>query len=198
MKTVGQILKEKRETELLSLGTVVKKTGIPRNYLLAIESDNYEILPRGLYPRLYIRKYASFLGLSGEKMLAFFRRDYQEETSEKKYLISQGLCRMKWRSWLIGGIIFVSFFSYLVVQYLRFVAPSRVRNLRVTRQEGEVLIEGQVNRRSLLRIDGKVVELNPDGRFSYSASKDRKKVVLKVESPTGQIREVTKTLVDKE
>ncbi|MFH1561239.1 MAG: helix-turn-helix domain-containing protein, partial [Patescibacteria group bacterium] len=67
MEKIGQIFRRTRETQRISLKKAALELGIQEKFLLAIESDCYSDLPSGLYPELYIGKYARFLGLTEGK-----------------------------------------------------------------------------------------------------------------------------------
>ncbi len=69
LDTVGLILTEARHARNLSLKQAAKKLNIPELYLAALESDDWEALPRGDYGRYFLRQYAQFLGLSADKLL---------------------------------------------------------------------------------------------------------------------------------
>lgn len=71
MKEFYQSLKQKREEKGITLETVHRRTYLPLNYLIAIESGNMEKLPPG-YERLYLKRYTLSIGLDAEEVL----RDY--------------------------------------------------------------------------------------------------------------------------
>lgn len=65
--SLGQWLRDARESRGESLDDVSKVTRIGRNYLAAIEQDELDKLPRDAYARGFIRLYAKYLGLSGDE-----------------------------------------------------------------------------------------------------------------------------------
>lgn len=77
MRTVGEILKKARLEKKLTLKEIEKKTKIRREFLLALEKDDYQKLPPSAYIQGFIKNYAQILGLKPESLLAIFRRDYQ-------------------------------------------------------------------------------------------------------------------------
>jgi len=62
-KTLGQRLREAREAKKVSLATVEETTRIRRKYLEALEADDYEALPGGVFAQGFVRNYALYLGL---------------------------------------------------------------------------------------------------------------------------------------
>lgn len=84
MKTAGEILKSERVKKGLSLEDVSQKTKIQVAFLQAIEEHNYHKLPSSSYAKGLVRNYAQSLGLNIEKVLAFFRREYEEKVPPVK------------------------------------------------------------------------------------------------------------------
>ena len=195
MKKVGQIFREAREKQGLSIDRVVAQTKLTPEFLRAIESDDYDRLPRGLYPQLYIREYARFLGLSEEKMVAIFRRDYrgQEEEPRKRFWLKLAPQR-RWSRFLGGGVILIIFLAYLLYQYLNFVRPPRVEVNLIKQERGGFIIEGKTDPRASLKIDDQVVSLDSEGRFHHRLNRDRGKVRIEVESPAGRKRLIEREL----
>jgi cytoskeletal protein RodZ len=71
---VGSYLRESRESRGISLDDAAQVTRISRNYLIALEEERFDILPNPAYTRGFLRAYASFLGLSGDKAIAMYER----------------------------------------------------------------------------------------------------------------------------
>ncbi len=70
---VGTILREARNRRKVELAEVEAATRIRLRYLRAIEDEEWDVLPGGFYTRGFIRTYASFLGLDGERLVADYR-----------------------------------------------------------------------------------------------------------------------------
>lgn len=66
----GEHLKRERELRGVSLEEVSVATRIPARYLDAIESEQWELLPGGVFNRGYVRSIARFLGLGEDDLLA--------------------------------------------------------------------------------------------------------------------------------
>ncbi|AAR34441.1 DUF4115 domain-containing protein [Geobacter sulfurreducens] len=67
--SVGTLLREAREARSLSLDEAARVTRLGKNYLVALESDEFDKLPNLAYARGFIRVYAGFLGLSADELL---------------------------------------------------------------------------------------------------------------------------------
>lgn len=70
---VGTILHEARNRRKIELSEVEAETRIRLRYLSAIENEEWDVLPGGVYTRGFIRTYASFLGLDGERLVEDYR-----------------------------------------------------------------------------------------------------------------------------
>jgi transcriptional regulator with XRE-family HTH domain len=71
---VGTTLREARNRRKISLAEVEEATRIRSRYLQAIENEEWDVLPGGIYTRSFVRTYASFLGLDGERLAEEYRQ----------------------------------------------------------------------------------------------------------------------------
>lgn len=76
MASVGERLREARESRALTLDQVEAQIHIRRAFLVAMEEDRFHDLPAGPYVRGFIRSYARFLGMAPEEVLS----EYQSQT----------------------------------------------------------------------------------------------------------------------
>ncbi|MAQ70676.1 MAG: hypothetical protein CL565_00615 [Alphaproteobacteria bacterium] len=72
-KTAGDILRETRELDGISIADVAAYTKIPVKNLRAIEENNDDDLPSPIYVVGFIKTYASYLGLVGEDMAELYK-----------------------------------------------------------------------------------------------------------------------------
>lgn len=70
---IGGILREARNRRRLDLSEVEDAIKIRMRYLLAMENEEWDVLPGGAYTRGFIRTYASYLGLDGDRIAQDFR-----------------------------------------------------------------------------------------------------------------------------
>jgi cytoskeleton protein RodZ len=71
---VGATLRKTRNRRKVGLSEVENATKIRLRYLRAMENEEWDVLPGGAYTRSFIRTYASFLGLDGERLADEYRR----------------------------------------------------------------------------------------------------------------------------
>ncbi len=73
--TVGERLREARERQKVSLHAIAEKTNISVRFLDAIEKNQFDKLPGGIFTRGFIRSYASLVGLDPDGTVTQFLSD---------------------------------------------------------------------------------------------------------------------------
>lgn len=71
---IGVTLREARNRRKVDLSEVEAAIKIRVRYLQAIENEEWDALPGGPYTRGFIRTYANYLGLDGERLVDDYRR----------------------------------------------------------------------------------------------------------------------------
>jgi transcriptional regulator with XRE-family HTH domain len=71
---IGATLREARNRRKLDLSEVEQAIKIRVRYLRAIENEDWDVLPGGAYTRAFIRTYAVYLGLDGDRLADEYRR----------------------------------------------------------------------------------------------------------------------------
>lgn len=74
---VGTILREARNRRKVELSEVEAATRIRFRYLRAIEDEEWDVLPGGAYTRAFVRTYASFLSLDGDRLVDDYRESVE-------------------------------------------------------------------------------------------------------------------------
>ena len=72
MSSFGESLRRERELRGIDLREVAEATKISVRFLQALENGRIDILPGGIFPRAFVRQYASYLGLDAERTVAEF------------------------------------------------------------------------------------------------------------------------------
>jgi cytoskeleton protein RodZ len=70
MPSLGQELKQAREDRGINLREISQATHIGMRFLQAIENDQYDQLPGGIFNRSFVRKYARQVGLDEDQIAA--------------------------------------------------------------------------------------------------------------------------------
>jgi cytoskeletal protein RodZ len=74
MPTLGEELKRRREERGVSLNDISEATRIGTRFLKAIETDNFSILPGGIYTRNFIRAFAEQVGMAEDEAIALYHQ----------------------------------------------------------------------------------------------------------------------------
>jgi cytoskeletal protein RodZ len=74
MPTLGEELRRKREERGTSLTDISEATRIGTRFLKAIESDNFSILPGGIFTRSFIRAYAKQVGMNEDEAISLYQQ----------------------------------------------------------------------------------------------------------------------------
>ena len=106
--TPGHVLREERKKQGKSLKEISRKLKINIDYLMAVEDDDYSLLPAELFAKSYLRMYADILGLDSNYILNLYvslnkADEIQESPSRSRedfYLILKRFY-MKWQEFYI-------------------------------------------------------------------------------------------------
>jgi len=75
MQTIGEELKQARETRKLTIKQVVAGTHVRAHYLHAMEADDFSVMPSPAQARGFLRIYAEFLGLDAQELTSRYRAE---------------------------------------------------------------------------------------------------------------------------
>jgi len=79
---IGATFREARRRREIELAEVERATRIRPRYLRAIEAEEWDALPGGVYTRGFIRTYGSFLGLDGDRLAEDYRQAVEGHSRE--------------------------------------------------------------------------------------------------------------------
>lgn len=125
---LGEIFKLRRSERGLSLKEVENATSIRMNYLKAIEEGNLQHKITPVYAEGFIKQYAKYLGLDGEKMLQETGDVLKKMSSNQEFAYGLGTLEVRGSPsdrlkslptylWIIGGA-FILLMAWLFAKYL--------------------------------------------------------------------------------
>src|SRR5713226_5838962 len=84
MPTLGEELRHKREQRRITLAEIAEATRIGTRFLKAIETDNFSILPGGIFTRSFIRAYAKYVGMNEEEAIGLYLQQVAGPSAEQQ------------------------------------------------------------------------------------------------------------------
>jgi cytoskeleton protein RodZ len=119
MTNFGASFKKARESKGISLDQIAAETRISTRFLLAIENEEFNLLPGGIFNRGFVRTYAAKIGLDPEQAVADYERlaevrepseipavapAEREKTDRRLYPVA------------IGGLVLLALIVYVVTR----------------------------------------------------------------------------------
>lgn len=89
MVTIGELLRNARESKGIGLSKAEDDTKIRRKYLQALEDGKYDALPGRVYTKGFLRIYAKYLGLDEVEILKDFSHSLVTNVEVSKPSVSQ-------------------------------------------------------------------------------------------------------------
>lgn len=89
MSSFGEHLRQQREMRGVSLDEIVATTKIGRRLLLALEEEQFDLLPGGIFNKSYVRAYAKCVGIDEDQAVAEYLEAAQEPPPDNKVIAHQ-------------------------------------------------------------------------------------------------------------
>jgi cytoskeleton protein RodZ len=84
VSSFGDELRRERELRRISLREVADATKINLRYLEALERNDFEHLPGGIFNRGFVKAYAQFIGIDAETMVTAYIHEAQNQQAEER------------------------------------------------------------------------------------------------------------------
>lgn len=173
MRTIGDVIKEARIKKKLSYANIEKETKIKKEFVRAIEKQQWVRLPEYPVVNGFVRSLSDVLGLDRKQTLAKLRRDYPPKSLRinPKPDVSQKIVWSPKFTFLAGVLVFsLIIISYLTYQYIDFISPP---DLEVKfPEDGQVVtnknltVSGSTEPEAVIKINNQPVIVGQDGGFS--------------------------------
>lgn len=209
MRTVASILKKVREQKGITLEQAHEALKIHPRFLQALEEGTYEVFSSPVHLKGFLKNYAEYLGLNVEQILAFWRREYDEDKGQKRNLeitplntsfsVTPGMVVAAFTIILVS-----SFFLYLSFAYRSFAeAPSlNLDNLSadVKISSSTLKVSGKVDRDAIFSINGQKIILGENGQFAETVSLSPGVNVINflAVNKLGKEKKITRTIIVEE
>ena len=204
MITIGEYLKEARLKKKYSIAHLEGITKIKRDFLEAIENQNWDILPVFSVVSGFVKSIAKALDLNEDQAAAFLRRDYPPKAIRinPKPDVSD---RFFWTPKLtfIAGVflILALILGYLGYEYVNFISPPK---LEITDpREGQELtrelytVGGKVSPGSTVKVNNQMATVDDAGNYEsqIEVTGDLKEITVVATSRSGKVTTIHRTIV---
>ncbi|BCX14517.1 MAG: hypothetical protein KatS3mg088_200 [Patescibacteria group bacterium] len=204
MLTIGNFIKKERIEKKLSLESLERKTKIKKEFIYALEREDWQSLPEFPVVLGFVKNIAKALNVNENKAAAFLRRDYPPKIVSLTPKTPIGKKSFVWspRSTLLAGIILavlvvVSFLGYQAYRFLSppslvLFSPKDGDKVRV----GELLVSGKTDVDAIVFVNNQPVVIDSDGNFQAQILVDQNtnQLVVKARSRSGKERVVEQRL----
>ncbi|MDD4026743.1 MAG: helix-turn-helix transcriptional regulator [Candidatus Shapirobacteria bacterium] len=187
MLRTSSLIKNTRLDKEYELLDISKKLKVPVKYLTAIEEEDIKNFPQEPYCSLIVKDYSDYLGLNGQEMLSFFRRDFEQKKKNKSLKKDIFSFTPQFTFSILIGIIIISFVFYLTTEYVKFNSPPKLKINWPENITGETVeLSGITDPDSTIRINQDLIIVDAKGNF-------QKKIILNSNSETKIIIESKST-----
>lgn len=175
--SIGSYVKKIRERRGIDINEVAKKTGVNVKYLVAIESGNYKDLPKGIYSKIFFKKYIDFLEIRYKNIVNDFIREKNRSQNFESNIFFNRV--VNWKNLLsfpkilrniLIALLIVICFLYLFFYFRGIFSPP---SLEITYplndqiiSEYDINIIGKTEPESEIKINGQLILIGKDGDFS--------------------------------
>ncbi len=206
--TVGEVLRLERTSHHLSLDQLSKRTRIRREYLEALESNEFSKLPAAAFVKGYIKTYARVFGFDHEPLMALLRRDYKESAKGKlvprefiKPVLKRGRSFTPITLFAVSlASVFLSLIGYVGFQWYNLNKPP---DLIVSSPQDDatvasrVVVEGKTVPEAVVTVNSEPVSIRPDGSFAtevYLASEGISSITVEATDRRGKTNRENRTI----
>lgn len=217
--SLGTRLRKTRKRRQLSLRAAELETKVALRHLEALENGLYQALPAPVYVRGFLTRYAGYLGLKPELVLAEYHREYSSYTQVRHVRLSrqnqEGLLRPHvtddWlrRSWqwsitpeviwgsalslgltVVLGYIWFQVASFAAAPSLEIVTPTTNGVVSVDSVE----VAGVTDPTATLTINHEPVAVNDEGHFRQLVHLSAGRNAIEIAATNPQQKETTKVI----
>lgn len=198
MMRTSSLLKTTRLDKEYELADISKKLKVPVRYLVAIENEDIKNFPQEPYCSLIIKDYADYLGLKGQEILSFFRRDFETRRKSKSVQKNNFSFTPQLTFKISILIIVLGFIFYLTFEYIKFNRPPKLKINWPENVSGENFdLSGITDPDSTVKINGDLIIVDNKGDFQkkiQTGSQEEIKISVESQSPSGKTTSEEKTI----
>lgn len=176
-ETLGEQLRQRRHLKNWKIETIAQRLNIRPDYLVALETEDFDKLPAGLYGKNFLKEYAIFLGLDPRPALKYWEERNgshptddpfsQKIVKKNKFIVFPKIVR----NTIVVGLVLVCLL-YLLFYWRGVIAPPDLivsqpaQNLVTT--DHVIIVSGHTDPEAEVRINNEVILNNNRGDFSQT------------------------------
>lgn len=204
MKTIGQYLHSARKEKNLRISDVSELTKIKKEFLVALEKENWEALPEFQSVVGFVKSFAGAVNMDSAQAVALLRRDYPPK---KNIIVSPQAELPKEFRWsprltfLLGvGVVIIAIAIYLTSQYVAFVKPPKLTVNEPTENAviltDEVIVSGVTDENITVIVNTQPVLVSEEGNFTATIkiTQNTTQIEVTATSRAGKETRVTRTI----
>jgi len=198
MKSIGSYLKSARKAKKISLVELEEETKIKKEFIDAIEKENWHRLPEFPVVRGFVKNIATILELDREKSVALLRRDYppQKPPVSPEPDLKVGFRWGPRITFLLGVLsVILLIVSYLLYQYFSFNRPPELTVTAPvfgsTVSEGDVEVIGVTDPQASVRVNNQPAIVNEDGNFETIIEVTKDTNIISIQAVSRSNKETT-------
>jgi len=195
MKTVGEVLKEARLRQEITLEKLSGMTRIKKSFIQNIEHERWDRLPEFPVVIGFAKNLSSSLGLDREKIVALLRRDYPPQKlsiNPKPDLVREFKFgpRLTFSVSIIAILLLIV--GYLFFQYRSFINPPGLFVETPTENQivvkDTLIVSGKTDSGSVVMINNQPVLVDDEGNFNSEVeiTGDTETITIKAVSRSGK------------
>lgn len=203
MISIGPYLKEARLKKKYSVAHVEGMTKIKRDFIEAIEDQNWNSLPSFSVVSGFVKSIAKSLEISEHQAAAFLRRDYppKDIRINPKPDVSDHFSWTPKLTFFVGIFLILSLIlGYLGYEYINFISPPRLE-ITSPKEEQEITrtlykVEGKVSPGSTVKVNNQEAQVDDNGNYEsqIEVSKELKEITVVATSRSGKVTTVHRTI----
>jgi len=180
-KTIGDQLRLARAEKGYSIKEVAAHLKVRPEYLSALEEEDYQKIPGGLYGKIFLKRYVHFLGLDYKSLVKHFVKERRALSSGETDVFSKKV--VKRSSLLIFPKIFRDILIALLILICLFYIGFYLKNITAppfldiespaansVQRDFSAVIKGQTEPESEVYVNGQMILIDKEGKFSQDIS----------------------------
>lgn len=203
MKTIGQYLREARIVKKMTLEELSNETKIRREFLAAIEKEEWDTLPEFPVVVGFVKNVASAVEMNREQAVALLRRDFPPKSvpiAPKPDIPKEFRLSPRFLFMVGAGLIVLVILGYLVLQYIIFSRPPSLRvdepidGARITAME--LVVSGKTDPDTTVIVNTQPALVTAEGKFQTKIDITDQVTVVEIvaTSRAGKVTKVTRTI----